>query len=91
MSIFATLAAKRRFLFKKFKYMTPKQEFLDEHNKLSPVNLQATMALLTHFKTEKTTLFKGADWSLEKLRRPFIIWMTSLTVEEKKNINSEET
>lgn len=71
--------------------MTPKQEFLQEHNKLSPLNLQATMALLTHFKAQKNTLFKDADWSLEKLRRPFIIWMTSLTVEEKKNINNEET
>jgi len=70
--------------------MTPKQEFLDEHNKLSPTNLQATMALLTHFRTEKNTLFKGADWSLEKLRRPFIIWMTSLTAQEKESINKEE-
>jgi hypothetical protein len=71
--------------------MTPKQEFLAGHNKLSPLNLQAPMALLSHFKTEKNTLFKGADWSLDKLRRPFIIWMTSLTAQEKESINSEET
>lgn len=54
------------------------KEFLDEHNKLSPVNLKATISLLSRFKTEKASLFKDDDWSIDKLRRPFILWLTSL-------------
>ena len=65
---------------------TTKEEFLLEHNKLSPLNLQATIALLSRFKTEKHSLFKDDNWSLDKLRRPFILWLTSLTTEEKENI-----
>ena len=41
-----------------------------EHNKLSPLNLQATAAMLSRFKAEKNALFKDSDdWSLDKLRR----------------------
>ena len=58
--------------------MTTKEEFLDEHNKLAPKNLKATMDTLTRFKEEKPTLFKSDDWSVEKLRRPFIFWLTSM-------------
>jgi len=54
-----------------------KQQFLLEHNRLSPKNLQATMPLLSRFRLEKASLFKNDDWSIEKLRRPFIMWMTS--------------
>lgn len=58
-----------------------KEEFLEEHNKLSPKNLKATISLLSRFKTEKASLFKGNDWSTEKLRRPFLLWLTSLRKE----------
>ena len=70
--------------------MTKKQQFLLEHNKLSPLNLQATMSLLSRFKIEKTSLFKDKNWSIDKLRRPFIFWLTSLTVGEKENINKRK-
>lgn len=66
--------------------MTPKQRFLEEHNKLAPINLQATSFLLSRFRVEKALLFKNNDWSIDKLRRPFILWLTSLTSEEKKNL-----
>jgi len=68
------------------KSMTAKEKFLTEHNKLSPLNLQATMPLLSRFKIEKAMLFKSNNWSIDKLRRPFIVWLTSLTVEEKRDI-----
>jgi hypothetical protein len=70
--------------------MTKKQQFLLEHNKLSPLNLQATMSLLSRFKIEKTSLFKDKNWSVDKLRRPFIFWLTSLKVGEKENINKRK-
>ena len=57
--------------------MTKKQNFLSEHNKLSPLNLRATLALLTCFKKDKPALFKDDEWSIDKLRRPFILWLTS--------------
>jgi hypothetical protein len=55
------------------------EEFLEEHNKLSPENLRVTMLLLSRFRTEKASLFKDETWSMEKLRRPLILWLTSLT------------
>ena len=70
--------------------MTKKQHFLSEHNKLSPLNLQATAFLLSRFKTEKASLFKDKNWSIDKLRRPFIFWLTSLTTEEKEDIKNRE-
>ncbi len=70
--------------------MTKKEQFLSDHNRLSPVNMQATMSLLSHFKTDKNSLFKDASWNLDKLRRPFITWLTSLKSEEKETINKEE-
>jgi len=57
--------------------VTKKQQFLLEHNRLAPVNLKATMDLLSCFRLEKTSLFKDNEWSIEKLRRPFILWLTS--------------
>ena len=63
-----------------------KQQFLLEHNKLSPLNLQATTYLLSRFRIEKASLFKDDNWSIDKLRRPFVLWFTSLTSEEKKSI-----
>jgi len=70
--------------------MTKKQQFLLEHNKLSPLNLQATISLLSRFRIEKTLLFKDDNWSLDKLRRPFILWLTSLASKEKENIKKKK-
>jgi len=70
--------------------MTKKQNFLLEHNKLSPLNLQATASLLSCFRVEKAALFKDDDWSIDKLRRPFIFWLTSLTTQEKENIENKK-
>ena len=53
-------------------------EFLVEHNRLSPANLRADSALLARFRQERQSLFTEDGWSLEKLRRPFIIWLTAL-------------
>ena len=71
--------------------MTTKEEFLLEHNRLSPASLAATKELLTRFRTEKASVFKDNDWSVEKLRRPFIIWLTSLSPQEKEEIKSMES
>ncbi len=69
--------------------MTKKEQFLSDHNKLSPSNLQASHPLLSRFKIEKALLFKDKEWSLDKLRRPFILWLTSLSDKEKNNINKK--
>lgn len=65
--------------------MTNKEQFLIEHNKLSPLSLQATLILLTRFKEDKISLFKDDNWSVDKLRRPFILWLTSLPSEKLKD------
>jgi len=61
-----------------------KEQFLTEHNKLSPPNLQATMDLLSRFKEEKRPLLKNNGWSIDKLRIPFISWLISLPLLKKK-------
>jgi len=61
-----------------------KEQFLIEHNKLSPSNLQATLALLNRFKEEKKPLMKDTEWCLDKHRIPFISWLTTLPKDEKK-------
>ena len=63
--------------------MTTKQQFLIEHNGLSPANLPATEEMLTRFRAERASVFKENDWSIEKIRRPFILWLTSLPSEER--------
>ena len=70
--------------------MTNKEQFLIEHNKLSPLSLQATLILLTRFREDKATLFKNDSWSIDKLRRPFILWLTSLPSEIKEDIIKKE-
>ncbi len=70
--------------------MTKKQQFLSEHNRLSPLNMQATKSLLSRFRIEKASLFKDNNWSIDKLRRPFIFWLSSLTLEEKENIEKKK-
>jgi hypothetical protein len=62
--------------------MISKQEFLAEHNRLSPKNLQATPAMLVRFQEEKRSQLKDDSWSIEKLRIPFITWLLSLPTEE---------
>jgi len=65
--------------------MNQQEVFLSEHNKLSPLNLRATSALLARFRREKPMLFEdGEDWPLDKLRRPFIMWLTSLPIRNRK-------
>jgi len=58
-----------------------KEQFLEEHNRLSPESLRATMPLLSRFKEEKALLFQDDNWSIDKFRRPFILWLTSITLE----------
>lgn len=70
--------------------MTKKQQFLEEHNQLASADLQATAPLLSRFKIEKASLFKNNNWSIDRLRRPFIFWLTSLTNKEKQDINKEK-
>ncbi|PLX22222.1 hypothetical protein C0584_00520 [Candidatus Parcubacteria bacterium] len=70
-----------------FNFMTSKEKFLEEHNSLSPVNLKATIGMLNHFKREKASLFKDRDWSIEKLRRPFILWVSTLSDSQKSEMS----
>ena len=67
--------------------MSKKQQFLLEHNRLSSLDLQTTIGMLSRFKIEKASLFKDNEWSIDKLRRPFILWLTSFSVEERKNMD----
>ncbi len=66
--------------------MSKKQQFLLGHNELSSLDLQTTEAMLSRFKIEKASLFKDNEWSIDKLRRPFILWLTSFSLEERKNM-----
>jgi hypothetical protein len=63
-----------------------KEDFLLEHNRLSSLSMQTTMSLLSRFRIEKAMLFKDDNWYIDKLRRPFIFWLTSLTPEEKEKM-----
>ena len=62
-----------------------KEKFLEEHNKLSPSNLQATLALLNRFRDEKKPLMKDDGWCLDKHRIPFISWLSTLDKTDKKS------
>lgn len=62
-----------------------KEQFLEEHNKLSPLNLKATLTLLNRFKEEKRPLMKDDSWCLDKLRIPFISWLTAMSKTEEKD------
>jgi len=66
--------------------MSKKQKFLTEHNKLSPLDLKATMVMLSRFRIEKASLFKDNNWSIDKLRRPFLLWLTSFSPKQRKKI-----
>ena len=60
-----------------------KEEFLEEHNRLSPESLRATMPLLSRFKEEKSLLFQDDNWSIDKFRRPFILWLTATALNNR--------
>ncbi|MDO8559315.1 MAG: hypothetical protein Q7R84_03190 [bacterium] len=66
--------------------MSKKQQFLTEHNKLSSSDLQTTIEMLSRFKVEKASLFKDNNWSVDKLRRPFIFWLTSFSLKDRKSM-----
>lgn len=66
-----------------------KEKFLEEHNKLSPLHLQATLALVNRFKEEKKPLLKDNEWCLEKIRMPFIAWLATLPESERKSVNKK--
>lgn len=61
-----------------------KEQFLEEHNRLSPENLQATFALLSRFQEERASLFHDDNWPIDKFRKPFIVWLSSLTLDKSK-------
>lgn len=61
-----------------------KKQFLEEHNKLSPLNFQATITLLNRFSEERKPFVKDNAWCLDKLRIPFISWLTTLPESKKK-------
>lgn len=62
-----------------------KEQFLIQHNKLSPLHLQTTLAMLTRFQGERKPLLKDREWSF-KLRIPFMTWLSSLPLEKEKHI-----
>jgi hypothetical protein len=68
--------------------MTTKEQFLIEHNRLSPLNFRATIEMLTSFRIQKPTLFKSEDWPIDKIRRPFIFWLTSRPKAKKEETNN---
>ncbi|MFH1462169.1 MAG: hypothetical protein ABIG08_00490 [bacterium] len=60
-----------------------KEQFLEEHNRLSPINLRADISLLSLFRAEKASLFKDDNWSMDKLRKPFVSWLMTLALKRK--------
>jgi len=54
-----------------------KEKFLERHNDLSPLRLKATIPLLSRFKLENSSLFKDDYWYIDKIRKPFVIWLIS--------------
>ena len=69
-----------------------KKQFLIEHNKLSPENLQVTFEMLTDFQEAKKPLLNDADWS-NKLRMPLITWLIALpqlSQKKKKNVSKSK-
>ncbi len=61
-----------------------KEQFLEEHNRLSPENLRADIGLLSKFREERASLFHSEDWPMDKIRKPFIAWLSSLVSDKSK-------
>jgi hypothetical protein len=55
-----------------------KEQFLQDHNKLSSPEWRATIEELSRFESEKPGLFKNGKWSVEKVRRPFVEWLSCM-------------
>ena len=70
-----------------------KEKFLEEHNKLSPPNLKATLAMLDRFKEEKRPQLKDDNWCLDKLRIPFMSWLSAAQMQkgEKQNKTADKS
>jgi len=68
-----------------------KKQFLEEHNRLSPPDLKATLALLNRFKKEKRPLLEDDSWCLDKLRIPFILWFKAIKKDSQKKVSSAGT
>jgi len=71
--------------------MINKEQFLIEHNKLSPLSLQTTLTLLTQFQEEKRPLLKDNAWSIDKLRIPLISWLLALPLAKKRKTKAKKT
>ena len=84
---FKTMLPRFKKVLKVIDQRLDKEEFLKEHNRLSPENLKATDSLLCRFKAEKASLFRGDSWSIDKLRRPFVLWLTSQGKEGAKKVS----
>ena len=63
--------------------VSKKQQFVIEHNRLASAKLQVTKSMLSRFRIERASLFKDAEWSIDKLRLPFIRWLTSFSEEDR--------
>ena len=63
--------------------MSKKQQFVVEHNRLASASLRVTSEMLSRFRIERASLFKDAEWSIDKLRLPFIRWLTSFSEEDR--------
>ena len=68
------------------KLILSKEEFLAEHNRLSPLSLRASSELLDRFQKEKKPLLKGNNWPMDKIRVQFITWLIALPVAEKESL-----
>lgn len=68
--------------------MTTKEQFIIRHNSLSSLGMRATIGMLECFEIEKPALFKGGDCSIEKVRRPFVFWLSSLSDEQKEKMSN---
>lgn len=65
-----------------------KEQFLEEHNKLSPANLCSTITILNRFREEKMPLLKDDNWCLDKHRIPFISWLSNHSAVDKNETQS---
>ncbi len=66
-----------------------KEQFLVEHNRLSPAHLQTTFAGLTLFQEAMRPLLKDTEWS-HKLRIPLILWLGTLPPVKAKYVRKSK-
>ncbi len=70
--------------------MTTKEQFIAKHNSLASADMRATTEILDCFIAQKPDLFKTGDYAIEKIRRPFIFWLTSLSSANKQKMNNKK-